>query len=173
MPGVSGWEGYVHMIQHKYNKKKQQYTKVNVCSGAAIYGKDGSAWAVSEGFPELKEYSMMQEMDDGGEMEVKVNEFQCALGAAGGSRKPSAAGILMGNKKYVFMKHDQEYQSTYMVTTGGGATVAQTKKAVVIGFWDKTAEMKSLDGKTLGIQNAADCGLIVEDMATLLKDQDF
>ena len=41
------------------------------------------------------------------------------------------------------------------------------------GFWDKTAEMKSLDGKVLGIQNAADCGLIVEDMATLLKDQDF
>ena len=58
MPEGSGWEGYVHMILHKYNKKKQAYTKVNITSAAAIFGKDGTAWAVSEGFPELKEYNM-------------------------------------------------------------------------------------------------------------------
>ena len=43
----SGWEGYVHMVCHKYNKKKEAWTKTNICSNAAIYGKDGVAWAVS------------------------------------------------------------------------------------------------------------------------------
>ena len=110
----SGWEGYVHMILHKYNQKKQQYTKHNVCSHAAIYGADGVAWAVSENFPLLGEYMRMQTMDDGGEAEIKVNEFQCVFGAAGGARMPSAAGIRIGDVKYMFVRHDAEYLSTYM-----------------------------------------------------------
>ena len=110
----SGWEGYVHMTLHKYNKKKQQYTKQNVCTHAAIFGKDGVAWAVSDKFPELKEYMRMQTMDDGGEAEIKVDEFECVYGAAGGSRMPSAAGIRINDEKYVFVRHDPDYQSTYM-----------------------------------------------------------
>ena len=165
----SGWEGYVHMILHKYNQKKKQYTKTNVCSNAGIYGKDGVAWAVSEGCPELKEYSKVQEMDDGGEMEILVNEFQCVYDAAGGTRKPSAAGIRIGDEKYVFVKHDPEYQSTYMTRQGGGgACAARLKEGVVLGFWNKDAIMTPG-----GNQNAADCGLMVEDMATLLRDAGY
>ena len=106
---TSGWEGYVHMILHKYNQKKQCYSKTNVCKHAAIYGKDGVAWAVSSEFPELKEYSREQEMEDGGTIPITVNEFQCVYEAAGGSRMPSAAGIRIGDQKYVFVRHDPEY----------------------------------------------------------------
>ena len=51
----------------------------------------------------------MQEMDDGGSLEITVDEFQCVYDAAGGNRKPSAAGIRIGNEKYVFVKHDAEF----------------------------------------------------------------
>jgi hypothetical protein len=53
---TSGWEGYVHMILHKYNKSKSEYTKTNICQHAAIYGIDGTAWAVSADWPGLSEY---------------------------------------------------------------------------------------------------------------------
>ena len=113
-------------------------------------------------------------MDDGGEAEIKVNEFECVKGAASGSRMPSPAGIRIADKKYVFVRHDQEYSSTYMTRQGGGgACVAQTKTAIIVGMWEKDAEMLHVDGKSAGTQNAADCGLMVEDMATLLKDAGF
>jgi hypothetical protein len=41
-------------------------------------------------------------------MPVKVNEFQCALRAAGGSRKPCEAGIRLIGEKFVFIKQDPE-----------------------------------------------------------------
>ena len=105
---ASGWEGYVHMILHKYNKKSQQWTKTNICEHAAIYGLDGTAWAVSSEWPGLSEYMFDVEQDDGGTIPCKVNEFQCALAAANGRRKPSEAGIRMGNEKFVFVSHDAE-----------------------------------------------------------------
>ena len=80
-----------------------------MCTHAAIYGKDGVAWAVSDKFPELREYSRIQTMDDGVDAEIKVNEFQCVYDAAGGSRMPSAAGIRIGDEKYVFVRHDGDY----------------------------------------------------------------
>ena len=30
---TSGWEGFVHMIEHKYNKKEQQYTTMRAVCG--------------------------------------------------------------------------------------------------------------------------------------------
>ena len=86
--------------------------------------------------------------------------------AAGGNRKPSAAGIRIGNEKYVFVKHDAEFGSTYMTRQGGGGAVAaRTKEGVVIGFWNKDETMNPG-----GNQNAADCGMQVENMAELLKN---
>ena len=41
------------------------YSVTNVCTEAAIYGHDGSAWAWSPGFPELKTYDFPLEAMDG------------------------------------------------------------------------------------------------------------
>jgi hypothetical protein len=51
------------------------------------------------------------ETDEGSNRDVKVNEFQCAIAAAAGRRKPSEAGIRMGNEKYMFIMHDPEFGS--------------------------------------------------------------
>ena len=88
------------------------------------------------------------EQEDGGTLPIKVNELQCALGAANGRRKPSEAGIRMGGEKYVFIRHDAEINCCYMSRAGGGgAVVAKTKDALIIGIWAKDMPMSK------GVQN--------------------
>jgi hypothetical protein len=108
------------------------------------------------------------EQDDGSKIPCKVNEFQCALQSALGRRKPSEAGIRMGQEKFVFIRHDAESNVCYMSREGGGgATTAKIKDAVIIGIWKKDVPMSK------GVQNQGDCGLQVEDMASYLKDKGF
>ena len=92
---------------------------------------------------------------------VPINEFQCVVEATKGNRKPSEAGIRMANQKYMLIKHNPEVNSAYLGREGGGgACVARTKSAVIIGIWNKAAVMGD---KTL--QNAGDCNELVEKMA--------
>ena len=108
------------------------------------------------------------EQDDGSTIPVKVNEFQCALAAANGRRKPSEAGIRMLGEKFMFIKHDAEINVCYMSREGGGGAVAaKTKDALIIGIWKKDLPMSK------GFQNQGDCGLQVEDMAAYLKEKGF
>ncbi len=103
---MSGWEGYIYQIQHKYDVNKKDYVKTNICQHAAIIGNDGIAWAVSSNWPGLNEYQHPLELEDGTTRDTPVNEFKCALGAANSNRMPSAAGIRMGNEKYIFVKFE-------------------------------------------------------------------
>ena len=49
---------------------------------------------------------LIEGMSAGDTKTVQVDEFQCALLAADGNRKPSEAGIRMGNQKYMFVAKD-------------------------------------------------------------------
>lgn len=51
---------------HKMDYDTNTYKIENVCSAVAIYGVDGSAWAFSPNFPELKDYDFELEGMDGG-----------------------------------------------------------------------------------------------------------
>lgn len=74
----------------------------------------------------------------------------------------------MIGEKFVFIKQDPELQCCYMSREGGGgAVVAKTKDAIVIGIWKKDLAMSK------GVQNQGDCALQVEDMAAYLKDKGF
>ena len=64
------------------------------------------------------------------------------MAAAAGRRKPSDAGIRMGNEKFMFITHDPEYGSCQLSRQGGGgACAAQLKNGVVIGIWKKDEPM--------------------------------
>ena len=104
---TSGWEGFVHMIEHKYNKKKQAYVKTNIVNSAAIYGLDGEPWAVSANWPGLHTHEKEIEGEYGPEITM-INEFEIAKFVSGGVRRP---GIYLGKEKYGFVKFDQEYKS--------------------------------------------------------------
>lgn len=109
------------------------------------------------------------ELDDGTFKEVFVNEFQCALGAARGVRKPCEAGIRMGNEKFIFVKNEPEEQSSYLTRSGGGgAVIAKLKDAIVIGIWHKNEVMSKG-----GCQNQYDCATQVEMMGKYLRDKGY
>ncbi len=45
---------------------------------------------------------------------IKVNEFTCAIGVTSGKRMPTAAGVRMGNTKFMFVRHDPEESVCYL-----------------------------------------------------------
>ena len=116
------------------------YSAENVCSAAAIYGLDGSAWAWSPTFPELTTYEFPLEGMDGSIKNVTVNEIECAIKAAEGVRNPTEAGVRLGNEKYMFVTFDETSGVAQLSKRGGGgAAIAKTATAVVIALWVKDA----------------------------------
>lgn len=165
---MSGWEAYIYQLQNRYNAETQQYTLTNVCELAGIFGTDGTPWALSAGF-QLSAYEFGLTQEDGSQKKVNVNEFTTALEATKGNRKGSEAGIRMGNQKYMLVKHNPESNSAYLGREGGGgACVARTNTAVVIGIWNKAGVMSN--GQ---LQNAGDCNDLTEKMAEYLRSQGY
>ena len=80
---------------------------------------------------------------------------------------PTAAGVRMGGQKYVMQTADDGVAQLTKLG-GGGACVAKTGKALVIGLWDKTAMMSNNQN-----QNGGDCAIGVERLATFMREQGF
>ena len=54
------------------------------------------------------------EQDDGSINNIKMNEFNCALAVSNGKRNPTAAGVRMGNTKFMMIKHEAEDNTAYL-----------------------------------------------------------
>tara|TARA_B100000787_G_scaffold66146_1_gene48530 strand:- start:78 stop:584 length:507 start_codon:yes stop_codon:yes gene_type:complete len=143
---MAEWNTYIEQITSKYDFETNAVTLGNVCDAAAIYGNDGSCWAYSANFPELTSYQFVVEgMTESENQTVDVNEVDAATKVANGDRKPSgAAGIRLGNAKYMFIAHDETTKTTQCSKQGGGgAALANLKDATIIAFWDKTKAMSN------------------------------
>ncbi len=67
------------------------------------------------------------------------------------------------------VKHNPENNSVYLGREGGGgACIARTNTAVVIGIWNKAGVMSN--GQ---LQNSGDCNELTEKMAEYLKSQGY
>ncbi len=130
----------------------------------AIYGLDGTPWAVSPNWPGLSVYEQEQETENGLET-VLVDEWAIVLQISTGARRP---GIRMGKEKYTFLRFNNEYKSAALVKSKGGAFVCKTAKCVIIGTWDGEAMMSNNT-----TQNQGDCSMSVEDMAVKLREDGF
>ena len=82
---------------------------------------------------------------------------------SGNTTKPG--GIYLNGIKYVTVSKDDERM--VLKKNGGGATVAKTGKALVVGTWAQAKKGK-VDGKEKA-QNTGDCSTIVEELAKYLK----
>ena len=98
---------YINQIIHKMDYNTNSYVAENVCTAAAIYGLDGSAWAWSPTFPELTTYEFPLEGMDGSVKNVTVDEIQAAIKAGEGVRNPTEAGIRLGNENFMFDTFDE------------------------------------------------------------------
>lgn len=99
-----------------------------------------------------------------------VDEFQCALKASGGDRKPCEAGIFMGKEKYMLVSYDDISKIAILSKRGGGgAALCKTATALIIATYIKDKPTKT-GGK---FQNSGTCAEQVLAMATYLNDQGF
>ena len=127
MANTNGWDDFIPNILNKWSKVTGNFSVNQVCAHAAIYGLDGTLWAASKDWPGLHDYVHPLEQDDGSTTDVKVNEFNCALGAANGKRMPTTAGIRMGRTKFMMVRHEPEDNMCYLSRMGGGGgCVAKT-----------------------------------------------
>ena len=142
MGGTNGWDQYIAHIMGFYSAKKAEWTKMNVCESAAIYGLDGTLWAASDKWKPLTEYQHELEALGDATESVQVNEFKCAEAISQGNRNPSKAGIRLCGKKFMMTTYDEGLASLSRLGGGGGA-VARTSKALIIATFDKDAIMSN------------------------------
>ena len=149
------WDTYVHQIQNTFDPATNAWAVTNVNQFGCVYGHDGAAWATSQGF-QLANYEFDMPQEDGSTKKVPCNEHAALMKAADGNRKGGQeCGIRICNQKYMFMVNHEDNGVKYCVLSrqgGGGACVAKTAKAILVGVWGKDVPMSN--GKT---QNTGDC----------------
>ena len=139
------WEPYINNAL--INKSANGHVYNNVLTEAAIIGHDGSVWANTTGLSIKKD-------------EIKkLND----LFKQSSNNTPS---IMLGGKKYQ-VTHYETNAFVYLKIKDGGATVAKTGKAFIIGVYNTTKNYK-YDGKELP-QGVGMCNTVVEELANQLK----
>jgi hypothetical protein len=88
-------------------------------------------------------YNHEIEQMDGSKSTISLNEATCALGASSGNRNPTEAGIRLNGIKHMINYHDAEAKCCKLTSSAGGASVAQTGTAIVVGFWRKDQVMSN------------------------------
>ena len=120
----------------------------NVLTQAAIYGHNGAKWAATDKF------------EIGADEINKFNDFFKQTS----NLTPS---LMMGGKKYQ-VTHYEPNAFAYLKIKEGGATIAKTNQAYIIGIYSTTSNYL-YDGKPLP-QNVGTCNTVVEELAKTLKD---
>ena len=141
------WTDYINnSLLNKQDAAGHVYN--NVLTQAAIYGHNGAKWAATDKF------------EIGADEINKFNDFfkQTSNGT------PS---LMMGGKKYQ-VTHYEPNAFAYLKIKEGGATIAKTNQAYIIGIYSTTTNYL-YDGKPLP-QNVGTCNTVVEELAKTLKD---
>ena len=123
----------------------------NVLTEAAIMGFDGAEWAKTAG------------------LSVKPDEIK-KLNDLFKQSENNTPSIMLGGKKYQ-VTHYEKNAFVYLKIKEGGATVAKTNKAFIIGVYN-TSKTYTYDGKPLP-QGVGMCNTVVEDLANQLKGQGY
>ena len=144
------WGAYItNSLVNKQDANGHVYN--NVLVEAALMGLNGAEWAKTSGLTVSK-----AEID-------KLNEL---FKQKGSNNIPS---ITLGGKKYQVTHYDGN--AAYLKIKDGGATVAKTKQAYIIGVYNTTKKYK-YDGKELP-QSVGMCNTAVEELANQLKGQGY
>ena len=109
---------------------------------------------------------------DGTTKKVLCNEHAALMKAVEGTRNGGQeCGLRICNQKYMFLRNLEENGIKYCIlsrTVGGGATVAKTGKALIVGVFGKDVMMGNNKG-----QNTGDCSKNVLAVATTLNDAGY
>ena len=146
---MSGWDQWISNAL--INKTANGHTYNNVLTDACIVGHDGSVWASTTGIA------------------VKPDEVK-KLGELFNQSENNTPSIIIGGKKYQ-VTHYEKGAFVYLKIKEGGATIAKTAKAYVIGVYNTSKKYK-YDGKELP-QGVGMCNTVVEDLAAQFKGMNY
>ena len=145
------WGDYItNSLVNKQDANKHVYN--NVLTEAAIMGIDGAEWAKTAG------------------LSVKPDEIK-KLNDLFKQSENNTPSIMLGGKKYQ-VTHYEKNAFVYLKIKEGGATVAKTNKAYIIGVYN-TSKNYTYDGKKILPQGVGMCNTVVEDLANQLKGQGY
>ena len=140
------WGAYItNSLVNKQDAAGHVYN--NVLTEAAIMGLNGAEWAKTAG------------------LTVKPDEIK-ALTSLFDQKSNSVPSIMLGGKKYQ-VTHYEQGTFAYLKIKDGGATVAKTNQAFIIGVYNTTKKYK-YDGKELP-QSVGMCNTVVEELANQLN----
>ena len=144
------WGDYItNSLVNKQDDKGHVYN--NVLTEASIMGMDGAEWAKTAG------------------LSVKPDEIK-KLNELFKQSENNTPSLMLGGKKYQ-VTHYEKNAFVYLKIKEGGATVAKTNKAFIIGVYN-TSKNYTYDGKPLP-QGVGMCNTVVEDLANQLKGMGY
>ncbi|KAL4509194.1 hypothetical protein ABPG72_018125 [Tetrahymena utriculariae] len=152
---MSGWDQY---IQYLLADKK--------CESAYILGKDlANVWACSTGIAALPTYQINVEGKN-----FNVNEAELLVKALKNNGVPTDpnVGLRIKNEKYYTVRFDADAGTWYLKKDQGGACIAITKQALVIGTFKNDIKMTNGQPQNPGAVNAA-----CEKLAESLKSANY
>ena len=145
------WGDYItRSLVNKQDANNHVYN--NVLTEAAIMGIDGAEWAKTAG------------------LSVKPDEIK-KLNDLFKQSENNTPSIMLGGKKYQ-VTHYEKNAFVYLKIKEGGATVAKTNKAFIIGVYN-TSKNYTYDGKKILPQGVGMCNTVVEDLANQLKGMGY
>ena len=144
------WGAYItNSLVNKQDANNHVYN--NVLTEAALMGHNGAEWAKTAGLTVSK---------------AEVDKLNDLFKQSGANSIPS---VNLGGKKYQVTHYDGN--AAYLKIKDGGATVAKTNQAFIIGVYNTTKKYKQ-DGKELP-QCVGMCNMVVEDLANTLKGMNY
>lgn len=161
------WSMFVDMYLVNFTHQPTGRSASNVCEQGAIFGLDGAVWAATPGFS-LDSYSTEIMNDDGSSSVAPIDEFATLEDAFQNNGLTSrAGGLRLHRERYHLISFDGEKGVMYLRKRGGGACVARTTSAFVIGTFSSQLQMTGLDG-SLEPQNPGATNRSCEDLQAVL-----
>ena len=128
------------------------HSYMNVLTDGAIVGFDGAVWARTDG------------------IDIKPDECK-KLNELLNQSENNTPSIMVGGKKYQ-VTHYEPNAFVYLKIKEGGATIAKTNKAFVVGIYSTAKKYKTGEGKELP-QSVGMCNTVVENLAATLKGMNY
>ena len=128
------------------------HSYMNVLTDGAIVGFDGAVWARTDG------------------IDIKPDECK-KLEELFKQSENNTPSIMVGGKKYQ-VTHYEPNAFVYLKIKEGGATIAKTGKAYVVGIYSTAKKYKTGEGKELP-QSVGMCNTVVENLAATLKGMNY
>lgn len=163
------WQDYVNAYLVSWvDVNNDNKTYINVCEHGALVGNgDGTVWAKTANFNFGIIKVDIDKEDGSGTESVTINEFENlkdAFDNQGTTKKKG--GIRINTEKYFMVNFDSERSVMYLKKNGGGACIAKSGLAYVIGTFN-TGIKSTVNGKEIN-QNPGNCNLVCEKLQEFL-----